>query len=43
MHVELWMLADQNSRGSGVVEVDVRQQEVVDVAQLEAALGERAL
>ena len=37
------MLADESARGAGVVEVDVREQEVAHVAQHERALGQLPL
>ena len=37
------MLADEYARGARVVEVDVRQQQVAQVAQREAVLGEPLL
>ena len=40
---EAGMLAHDRAGGAGVVEVDVREQEVADVGQLEPALGEPVL
>ena len=37
------MLAHERARRAGVVEVDVGEQEVADVAELEPALGESRL
>jgi hypothetical protein len=37
------MLADQRAGGAGVVEVDVREQQVADVGELEPAVGESLL
>ena len=41
VHLEARVLADERARGACVVEVDVREEEVPDVLELEAAAGER--
>ena len=41
VHAQPGVLADERAGGAGVVEVDVREQQVADVGELEAALGER--
>ena len=43
VHAQLGVLADERAGGAGVVEVDVREQQVADVGELEAAVGERLL
>ena len=43
VHLECRVLADDRACGAGVVEVDVGEQEVADVAELEPALGEAVL
>jgi hypothetical protein len=40
--LEAGMLPDQRSRGAGVVEVDVAQEEVADVREREVAFSETA-
>jgi hypothetical protein len=41
--LELWVLADEAARGAGVVEVDVREEEVLDVPELVTAPREPGL
>jgi hypothetical protein len=43
MHLEPGMLADERAGGTGVIDVDVREEQVADVCQLEPALGEACL
>ena len=43
VHLEAGMLANQRARGAGVVEMDVREQQVAHVVQHEAALGQLRL
>ena len=43
VHSQPRVLADQRAGGAGVVEVDVREQQVADVGELEPAVGERLL
>ena len=43
VHLQLGLLADERAGRAGVVEVDVREQQVPQVAELEAALGESVL
>ena len=43
VHLQARVLAHEHARGAGVVEVDVREQQVADVGELEAALGEACL
>ena len=43
VHLQAGVLAHEHARGAGVVEVDVREQQVADVGELEAALGEPCL
>jgi hypothetical protein len=40
MNLEVRLLADEDARGAGVVEVDVAQQQVADVGERQALLGE---
>ena len=39
VHLEAGMLANQRARRAGVVEMDVREQKMAQVAQHETALG----
>ena len=43
VHLEAWVLAHEHSSGTGVVEVDVREQQVPDVGELEPLLREAGL
>ena len=43
VHLEPGVLADEGAGGTGVVEVDVGEEEMADVRQLEPALGETRL
>ena len=43
VHLQVRVLADEHARRACVVEVDVREQQVPDVAQLEPALGQARL
>ena len=43
VHLEPRVLADEHSRRAGVVEVDVRQEEVAQVGEVEPARGEAGL
>ena len=42
VNLEARMLADERARGPGVVEMDVREQQVAEVGELEAALARRS-
>ncbi len=43
VHLQPRVLADEDARGAGVVEMDVRQEEVPQVAQLEPAFAQPGL
>ena len=43
VHLQAGVLADEHAGGAGMVEVDVREQQVPHVLQLEPALGEARL
>ena len=43
VHLQRGVLPHERACGAGVVEVDVREKEVADVAQLEPSLGEAGL
>ena len=43
VHLQARVLADEHARGAGVVEVDVREQQVADVGEREALLVEPPL
>lgn len=43
MHLKIGVLADECSRGAGVVQVNVAQEQVVDVTEGEAVFGETLL
>jgi hypothetical protein len=40
VHLQRWVFADEHAGGTGVIEVDVAQEEVPDVWQREAETGE---
>ena len=43
MHLQRRVLADERAGGPGVVEVDVGEEEMADLAELEPSLGEARL
>ena len=43
MHLQAGVLADEHTRGSGMVEVDVRKKQVPDIRQRQALLGQALL
>ena len=43
VHLEPWVLPDEDARRSGVIEMDVREEQVPDVHEVQAALGEAGL